>query len=164
LQEGSQGREINQYTRYGTVGLRPRQGLGVAKFLEDKIAVQHQVVPNPVSCSGDRGDRIHRRDHLLMWLGEQITERGIGGISLIIFIGIVADTPRTPEHHSRALFGRVPRLHAVARSRRDGADDSVRDPVTRASATFRCICAARRQAGREWRAGTTSVAGQHRQA
>ncbi|HEY3490654.1 MAG TPA: preprotein translocase subunit SecY [Candidatus Deferrimicrobiaceae bacterium] len=94
--EGDLGRKkITQYTRYGTVVLSIIQGFGIAVGLESVAAGAGSVVFNPgwsfrimtvlTLTSGTA---------FLMWLGEQITERGIGnGISLIIFAGIVARFP-----------------------------------------------------------------------
>ena len=90
--EGEMGRrKITQYTRYGTVLLAAFQALGVAIALEGQ-----NVVLNP-----GMGFRIIAVTSLvtgtmfLMWLGEQITERGVGnGISMIIFAGIAAGLPR----------------------------------------------------------------------
>jgi preprotein translocase subunit SecY len=92
--EGEQGRKkIIQYTRYGTVVLSAIQGFGIAIWLE-KLSFSGGM---PVVPSGGWGYRIlavitfTAGTAFLMWLGEQITERGIGnGISLIIFAGIVA--------------------------------------------------------------------------
>lgn len=95
--EGEQGRKkIVQYTRYGTVVLSVIQGFGIAVGLERMSSPGGaMVVP-----AGGWGFRIMAVVTLtagtafLMWLGEQITERGIGnGISLIIFAGIVAGLP-----------------------------------------------------------------------
>jgi preprotein translocase subunit SecY len=95
--EGEQGRKkITQYTRYGTVVLSAIQGLGIAVGLESMTGPGGSlVVLNP-----GWGFRLvaivtlAAGTSLLMWLGEQITERGIGnGISLIIFSGIVAGMP-----------------------------------------------------------------------
>ncbi len=94
--EGDLGRKkITQYTRYGTVVLSIIQGFGIAVGLESVTAGAGSVVFNP-----GWGFRIMTVLTLtsgtafLMWLGEQITERGIGnGISLIIFAGIVARFP-----------------------------------------------------------------------
>lgn len=95
--EGEQGRKkIVQYTRYGTVILSVIQGLGIAVGLENMSSpAGAAVVP-----AGGWGFRLMTVITLtagtafLMWLGEQITERGIGnGISLIIFSGIVARLP-----------------------------------------------------------------------
>jgi preprotein translocase subunit SecY len=95
--EGEEGRKkITQYTRYGTVGLAAIQAWGIAIFLENLPAQTGvAIVPNPgmgfkllVMITLTAGTIF------TMWLGEQITERGIGnGISLIIFIGIVARFP-----------------------------------------------------------------------
>ncbi|MDZ7374066.1 MAG: preprotein translocase subunit SecY [candidate division KSB1 bacterium] len=96
--EGEEGRKkINQYTRYGTVLISALQAYGVAVFLESlgQTPSGLVVVPNP-----GFGFRVLTMLTLatgtvfIMWLGEQITERGIGnGISLIIFVGIVARFP-----------------------------------------------------------------------
>jgi preprotein translocase subunit SecY len=90
--EGEAGRKVlNQYTRYGTVGLAMVQAYGIA------IGLEHwgHAVINPgfffrlsamITLTGGT--------ILLMWIGEQITSRGVGnGISLIIFAGIVARFP-----------------------------------------------------------------------
>ncbi len=89
--EGEQGRKkINQYTRYGTVGLATLQSYGLAISLQSG-----DMVTNPggfflVSCM----ITLIGGTMFLMWLGEQITARGIGnGISLIIFVGIIAEVP-----------------------------------------------------------------------
>ncbi len=95
--EGEAGRKkINQYTRYGTIALSLVQGLAIAFFLE---GIQGNA-GEPVVPEQGWGFRILTVITLtsgtafLMWLGEQITERGIGnGISLIIFAGIVAGLP-----------------------------------------------------------------------
>jgi len=92
--EGEQGRKkITQYTRYGTVILSAIQGFGIAMWLEN-VTVSGGA---PVVLAGGWGFRIlavitfTAGTAFLMWLGEQITEKGIGnGISLIIFAGIVA--------------------------------------------------------------------------
>jgi preprotein translocase subunit SecY len=95
--EGESGRrKITQYTRYGTVFLATFQALGVAIALEGQHAGNLPVVMDP-----GIGFRIAAVTTLvtgtmfLMWLGEQITERGIGnGISMLIFAGIIAGLPR----------------------------------------------------------------------
>jgi preprotein translocase subunit SecY len=105
--EGESGRrKINQYTRYGTVGLGFVQGLGVAKFLETLTSPSGiPVVPNPgLMFELTAVITFIAGTIFTMWLGEQITERGIGnGISLIIFIGIVADYPTNALNTIRAL-------------------------------------------------------------
>jgi len=102
--EGEAGRrKINQYTRYGTVVLAAAQAYGMSVGLEAmQGAGGSSAVINPglffrlttvVTLTGGT--------LFLMWLGEQITQRGIGqGISLIIFTGIVANLP----HSLSALF------------------------------------------------------------
>ncbi len=94
--EGQAGkRKITQYTRIGTVCLATFQALGVAITLESQTAGATNVVVDPgmifrVSTIAT----LVTGTMFLMWLGEQITERGIGnGISLIIFAGIVAGLP-----------------------------------------------------------------------
>ena len=96
--EGELGRrKITQYTRYGTIVLAFVQALGIALFLErsTEVAGGIPLVYEPgwsfrfmtvlTLCTGSV---------LVMWLGEQITERGIGnGMSLIIFAGIVVGLP-----------------------------------------------------------------------
>jgi preprotein translocase subunit SecY len=94
--EGDAGRrKINQYTRYGTIVLSIIQGVGVANFLardpfgtkvvEGEVGPMFYFVTILTLTAGTT---------FIMWLGEQITERGIGnGISLLIFAGIVARFP-----------------------------------------------------------------------
>jgi preprotein translocase subunit SecY len=94
--EGESGRrKINQYTRYGTVILALAQSFGIANGLQNMSGPNGSAVIDPgflfifttvttLTCG----------TMVLMWLGEQITARGIGnGISLIIFTGIVARLP-----------------------------------------------------------------------
>ncbi len=95
--EGEAGRrKITQYTRYGTVVISLIQGFGISVGLEQMGKGAEAVVYSPgwsfriftmiTLCAGTS---------FLMWLGEQITEKGIGnGISLIIFAGIVARMPQ----------------------------------------------------------------------
>nr|WP_240969560.1 preprotein translocase subunit SecY [Sneathiella limimaris] len=95
--EGEQGRKkINQYTRYGTVLLAALQGYGIAVGLEGmSLSTGQSAVADPgmffriTTVITLVGGTV-----FLMWLGEQITARGVGnGISLIIFSGIVAALP-----------------------------------------------------------------------
>jgi preprotein translocase subunit SecY len=90
--EGEQGRkQINQYTRYGTVVLATLQGYGIAVGLEGagNIVVDPGLFFRATTVITLVGGTM-----FLMWLGEQITARGVGnGISLIIFAGIVAELP-----------------------------------------------------------------------
>ena len=95
--EGEQGRKkITQYTRYGTVILSVIQGFFIA------VGLEGQTSPTGVGVVFDPGwsfklmtvITLTAGTAFIMWLGEQITERGIGnGISLIIFAGIVARMP-----------------------------------------------------------------------
>ncbi len=91
--QGEVGRQkITQITRYGTVLLATVQGYGLAVGLESSA----DLVINPgVFFKISTVTTIVAGTIFLMWLGEQITQRGIGnGISLIIFSGIVAEIPR----------------------------------------------------------------------
>ena len=96
--EGELGRrKITQYTRYGTVLLSIIQSFGIAVYLERMtVSNQFRIVDNP-----GWGFRfmavltLTTGTAFIMWLGEQITERGVGnGMSLIIFAGIVVGFPR----------------------------------------------------------------------
>ncbi len=98
--EGEEGRKkINQYTRYGTVALAAMQAIGVATWLCSLSVV---VGGQEVKVVPDQGMSFFLLTMVtmttctifIMWLGEQITERGIGnGISLVIAIGILARFP-----------------------------------------------------------------------
>lgn len=90
--EGEAGRrKITQYTRYGTVALALFQGLGIAIALESQPGLV--LDPGPMFRLVTVSTLV-TGTMFLMWLGEQITERGIGnGISIIIFAGIVAGLP-----------------------------------------------------------------------
>ncbi len=89
--EGEQGRKkINQITRYATVGLATFQALGLARSLEAGDLAHDPglffIASVVITLVGGT--------MFLMWLGEQITARGIGnGVSLIIFVGIIANIP-----------------------------------------------------------------------
>jgi preprotein translocase subunit SecY len=94
--EGEAGRKkITQYTRYGTVGLSLVQSFGISLFLEQQAGQLGPVVSEPgwafrlmTMLTLTTGTAF------IMWLGEQISERGIGnGISLIIYAGIVVGFP-----------------------------------------------------------------------
>ena len=95
--EGEQGRKkITEYTRYGTIILAVIQGIGIATGLQSMVGPAGEpVVPNPgISFVAMTVITLTAGTAFIMWLGEQITERGIGnGISLIIFAGIVAGMP-----------------------------------------------------------------------
>jgi len=112
--EGEAGRKkINQYTRYGTVFLAALQAFGIAVGLENMAGPNGSAVIDPglyfrfttvVTLTGGT--------IFLMWLGEQITQRGIGnGISLIIFSGIVANLPQAMA--STLELGRTGALSAA---------------------------------------------------
>jgi preprotein translocase subunit SecY len=96
--EGELGRrKITQYTRYGTIILSVVQSLGIAFWLESWTGVRGGL---PLVYSGGWGFRLltvltlTTGSAFIMWLGEQITERGIGnGMSLIIYAGIVVNFP-----------------------------------------------------------------------
>jgi preprotein translocase subunit SecY len=90
--EGEAGRrKITQYTRYGTLGLAIFQSMGIALALESSVGLVNEPgmlfrITAMVSLTAGT--------MFLMWLGEQITERGLGnGISIIIFAGIAAGLP-----------------------------------------------------------------------
>jgi preprotein translocase subunit SecY len=97
--EGELGRrKITQYTRYGTIGLSLVQSLGIAVFLERQTQIAGGL---PLVYSPGWSFRLMTMLTLttgtcfIMWLGEQITDRGIGnGMSLIIYAGIVVGLPR----------------------------------------------------------------------
>lgn len=89
--EGESGqRKINKYTRYGTVVLSAFQAIGVSKML-----AAHGIAISPgIPFYFTTTLTLVTGTMFLMWLGEQVTERGIGnGISMIIFAGIVAGLP-----------------------------------------------------------------------
>ncbi|WP_108649092.1 preprotein translocase subunit SecY [Dongshaea marina] len=92
--EGESGRrKISQYTRYGTLILGTVQALGIATGLPNMM---HGLVINPgFGFYFTAVISLVTGTMFLMWLGEQVTERGVGnGISIIIFVGIVAGLPR----------------------------------------------------------------------
>lgn len=102
--EGEEGRKkITQYTRYGTLLISSMQAFGVAIFLESIGVVINpgmgfRLLTMIAMASGTM---------LIMWMGEQIDERGIGnGISLIIFIGIISRLPSAlKEEWMQFYFG-----------------------------------------------------------
>jgi preprotein translocase subunit SecY len=102
--EGGAGRQkLNQYTRYGSVALSIVQGIGIARWLaslgrggqSNGSGINEVVVPNDnIWFTVMTVISLAAGTAFIMWLGERITERGIGnGISLIIFAGIVARVP-----------------------------------------------------------------------
>jgi len=115
--EGESGRrKITQYTRYGTVFLATFQAIGISMALQGQTAGGSALVPHSgMGFVFTATVSLVTGTMFLMWLGEQITERGIGnGISMIIFSGIVAGLPsalggtlelaRTGEMNSLAVL------------------------------------------------------------
>jgi preprotein translocase subunit SecY len=106
--EGESGRrKIIQYTRYATLGLAFFQGLGISIALEQ--AQPGLVIDPGISFRMVSAISLVTGTMFLMWLGEQVTERGLGnGISLIIFSGIAAGLPRavgqTLEQYSTGAY------------------------------------------------------------
>jgi preprotein translocase subunit SecY len=99
--EGQSGqRTLTMYTRFGTVGLSAFQAFGIAVALMKQTSAVGPVVYTPglgFVMSSVVG--LTAGSMFLMWLGEQMTERGIGnGISLLIFAGIVAGLPNAVAH------------------------------------------------------------------
>ncbi len=95
--EGESGRKkISQYTRYGTVFLATFQAIGISIALQNQTAGGLSVVLVPgFNFIAITTITLVTGTVFLMWLGEQVTERGIGnGISLIIFAGIVSGLPK----------------------------------------------------------------------
>ncbi|MBD3393736.1 MAG: preprotein translocase subunit SecY [Chitinivibrionales bacterium] len=113
--EGAEGRKkITQYTRYGTILLSLVNAIGVSIFLQSITSPStgvHAVIPSMLGFKFTVVTAISLTTGtvFIMWLGEQITNRGIGnGISLIIFIGIVAQLPD-------AVFAEISQLRAGTR-------------------------------------------------
>jgi preprotein translocase subunit SecY len=107
--EGEQGRKrINQYTRYGTVLLATVQAYGIAVGLEGQgLALDPGLFFRASAVITLVGGTM-----FLMWLGEQITARGVGnGISLIIYVGIVANLPSALARFFE--LGRTGQLNAL---------------------------------------------------
>jgi preprotein translocase subunit SecY len=127
--EGEQGyRKINQYTRYGTIALSVFQAFGLAASLE---AANHRHVPYFDSSGHEAYGNVVNNPGwpfmlmtaltlttgtaFVMWIGEQITERGIGnGISMIIFVGIVTEIPGGLARYYQSNEGNLPPLTIVA--------------------------------------------------
>ncbi len=104
--EGELGRKkLNQYTRYGTVLLASFQAYGIAVGLEGQGLASDPGWFFRISCI----ITLVGGTMFLMWLGEQITARGVGnGISLIIFIGIIAQVPRAlAQFFSQGQSGQI---------------------------------------------------------
>ncbi|MBC61681.1 MAG: preprotein translocase subunit SecY [Zetaproteobacteria bacterium] len=95
--EGEAGRrKITQYTRYGTVLLAIIQGYMISSALETQVFSGRNLVVDPgIAWKSLSVLTLASGTAFVMWLGEQITEKGVGnGISLIIFCGIVAGLPQ----------------------------------------------------------------------
>jgi preprotein translocase subunit SecY len=107
-EEGELGRrKINQYTRYLTVVLCSVQSFGIAYWLQSQTTELGSLVPNPgpgfIALSMLT---LATGTTFVMWLGEQITERGVGnGISLLIFAGIVLRLPSALDEVYQKLVG-----------------------------------------------------------
>ena len=101
--EGEAGRKkITQITRYGTVLIATMQSYGVTVFLEKELQVV--VNPGPLFVFTAIISMV-TGTILLMWMGERITERGIGnGISLIIMVGIISSLPFVIGNEIRAVI------------------------------------------------------------
>jgi len=112
--EGNSGRrKITQYTRYLTVVLATFQSIGVSIALQNQVIGGSSVVISPgVPFVFTAAVTLVTGTVFLMWLGEQVTERGIGnGISMIIFAGIVAGLPNAVG--GTLELARVGELHAL---------------------------------------------------
>ena len=109
--EGESGRKkINQYTRYGTVILATFQAYGLAMGLQGQAGLV--INPGPFFVATTVITLVGGT-MFLMWLGEQITARGVGnGISLIIFVGIVAELPAAMAQFFE--LGRTGQLQTIA--------------------------------------------------
>jgi preprotein translocase subunit SecY len=116
--EGEAGRrKITQYTRYGTVFLASFQAIGMSIGLESFAVGGQSIVLDPgLEFRAITAITLVAGTIFLMWVGEQVTERGIGnGISMIIFAGIVAGLPsaiggtlelaRTGEYSAFTVLG-----------------------------------------------------------
>lgn len=113
--EGPTGqKKITQYTRYGTVILAAVQGIGISFALRNpgylgagSIQIIHEEIP-PILFTFISVITLMAGTTFVMWLGEQITERGIGnGISLIIFANIVSRVPNGVISMVRDLFSQT---------------------------------------------------------
>lgn len=110
--EGEPGRrKINQYTRYGTLFLAVVQSIGISKWL----ASSHVTLDTSLSFYMIAVLTLVSGTMFLMWLGEQMTERGIGnGISMIIYAGIVARIPSAISSVSEQVRqGQLSGLHIL---------------------------------------------------
>jgi preprotein translocase subunit SecY len=117
--EGEEGRrKITQYTRYGTVLIAAMQSMATAVFLSEQTNPTSLLLPGVTKISFILMTMLTFTSGtiFIMWLGERITERGIGnGISLIIFIGIVARLPIAVVDELQKFFPGVFGLTGAAR-------------------------------------------------
>ena len=122
--DGESGRKtINQYTRYLTVLLATVQAYGFAVALEGTSGSIGQLVMNPgVFFKVTTVVTLVGSVMFLLWLGEQITSRGIGnGVSLIIFSGIVAELPRAmAQILEQGRTGSISSILVTQRKKSDG--------------------------------------------
>jgi preprotein translocase subunit SecY len=105
--EGEAGRaKMNEITRYSTVGLGFIQALGISQYLVGLNVQVPGVVPNPgIGFTSQTVLTLITGTIFVMWLGERITERGIGnGISLMIFAGIIGRLPEAAISMYRDVF------------------------------------------------------------
>jgi preprotein translocase subunit SecY len=115
--EGEVGRrKIDQYTRYGTIGLSAFQAFGIATYLEGLQSEAGEVVGSPgIAFRLMTIITLTTGTAFLMWVGEQITERGVSnGISLLIFAGIVTDIPSSISNYFAQNKGNVQPLTITA--------------------------------------------------
>ena len=115
--EGEVGRRrIDQYTRYGTIGLSAFQAFGISTYLEGLQSEAGEVVGSPgVAFKLMTIITLTTGTAFLMWVGEQITERGVSnGISLLIFAGIVTDIPASISNYFSQNKGNVQPLTIAA--------------------------------------------------
>ena len=99
--EGAEGqKKINQYTRYGTVGVAAFNAFGISLFLQNLQSSTGAAVPHPGALFIFTAVlTMVTGTMFIMWLGEKITDHGIGnGISLIIFAGIIVRYPKGFYH------------------------------------------------------------------
>ena len=120
--QGQEGRnKLNQWTRYLTIVLSFFQGIGIGNWLFSQATSTGQsLVVDGVSRTGFvmlTALTLTAGSMFIVWLGEQITARGIGnGISLIIFIGIMAEMPRAVFSEAELVFSgerSIPMLAAI---------------------------------------------------
>ena len=108
--EGEAGRrKLDQYTRYGTIALSAFQAFGISKFIESLSSGEAGagIVNNPgLGFELMTLITLTTGTAFLMWLGEQITERGVGnGISLLIMASIVASAPQSVIAYFKQMEG-----------------------------------------------------------